>query len=200
LSTISIPLFPLRTVLFPDGPPPRRLPAPRDLEMISAGKKQDTSIGVVLATPDSESADGDTFTANRVGTLAKVTDWYQGSDGILGVTACGSSRFSVMSHERQADGLYVGEVELLANEPVEPFPEKYVSMANLLEAVIDDLGLLYTDLEKRYDDATWVGYRFAEVLPISLDEKQFCLELSGSGRRLEFLQPLPRSIRKETSQ
>ena len=116
------------------------------------------------------------------------------------MTACGGSRFSVMSYERQTDGLYIGEVELLAHEPIEPLPEKYISMANLLEAVIDDLGLLYTDLEKRYDDATWVGYRFAEVLPISLDDKQFCLELSGSERRLKFLQPLLRSMSKETSQ
>ncbi len=202
MSTISIPLFPLRTVLFPDGPLPLRVFETRYLDMISTCMKQDSSFGVVLATPDNESTDGsgDTFSTNRVGTLAKVIDWYQGSDGILGVTACGGSRFSVMSYERQSDGLYIGEVELLAHEPVESLPEKYVSMAHLLEAVVDDLGLLYTDLEKHYDDATWVGYRFAEVLPISLDEKQFCLELSGSERRLEFLQPLLRSIRMETSQ
>ena len=202
MSKISIPLFPLRTVLFPDGPLPLRIFEPRYLDMISRCMKQDSSFGVVLATPENENADSDSdsFTANRIGTLAKVADWYQGSDGILGVTACGGSRFSVMSYERQTDGLYIGEVELLAHEPIEPLPEKYISMANLLEAVIDDLGLLYTDLEKRYDDATWVGYRFAEVLPISLDDKQFCLELSGSERRLKFLQPLLRSISKETSQ
>ena len=73
-------------------------------------------------------------------------------------------------------------------------------MSVLLENIIEDLGLLYAELEKHYDDATWVGYRFAEVLPISLDEKQFCLEQTEAVGRLEFLQPLLRAVRQETSQ
>ena len=76
MSKISIPLFPLRTVLFPDGPLPLRIFEPRYLDMISRCMKQDSSFGVVLATPENENADSDSdsFTANRIGTLAKVAD------------------------------------------------------------------------------------------------------------------------------
>ena len=79
-------------------------------------------------------------------------------------------------------------------------PAEYAAMAKLLEVIISDLGILYNEFDVRYDDASWVGYRFAEILPISLDEKQYCLEMSEPLRRLEFLQPLLRSLRQETSQ
>ncbi len=202
LTDLTVPLFPLRTVLFPDGPLPLRIFEPRYLDMISACMKDETPFGVVLATPDAESAGegSSVFSANRIGTLATVKDWYQGSDGILGITAHGGSRFAVREHRCESNGLYVGEVDLLPAEPSQPVPETYQSMASLLEAIIDDLGLLYSELDKRFDDATWVGYRFAEVLPISMDERQYCLEISDPVRRLEFLQPLLRAVRQETSQ
>ena len=40
------------------------------------------------------------------------------------------------------------------------------------------------------DDAAWVGYRLAEILPIAAAEKQFCLELDDPIERLDALSPL----------
>jgi uncharacterized protein len=40
------------------------------------------------------------------------------------------------------------------------------------------------------DDAVWVGYRLAEILPIAAAEKQFCLELNDPIQRLDVLGPL----------
>jgi len=200
VTNYSVSLFPLRTVLFPDGPLPLRIFEPRYLDMISACMKNEKPFGVVLATPDSEIGAGDAFSAHRIGTLATINDWYQGSDGILGVTAHGGSRFVVRSHELKSNGLYVGEIELLPAETAVPLPAEYAPMAHLLEAIVSDLGLLYSEFDCHFDDATWVGCRFAEVLPISLDERQYCLEISDAVGRLEFLQPLLRSIRQETTQ
>jgi Lon protease-like protein len=118
----------------------------------------------------------------------------------LGITAYGGSRFVVRSYERQSNGLYVGDIELLPAENAVALPAEYAAMAHLLEAIVSDLGLLYNESDCRFNDATWVGCRFAEVLPISLDERQYCLEISDAVGRLEFLQPLLRSIRQETSQ
>ena len=39
-----------------------------------------------------------------------------------------------------------------------------------------------------FDDAVWVGYRFAEVLPIPLAARQKLLELDDSLSRLEIIQ------------
>jgi Lon protease-like protein len=40
------------------------------------------------------------------------------------------------------------------------------------------------------EDATWVGYRLAEILPIELSDKQYCLELDDPVQRLDALAPL----------
>jgi len=193
----TIPLFPLSTVLFPDGPLPLRVFEPRYLDMVSRCLKEDTEFGVVQLLSGSEI--GEARTAS-VGTRARILDWYPGSDGILGITAVGAERFALQSASRQSDGLYVGEVESLAREPTCPLPEEYHAMASLLELIINDLGKLYDNLDENYTDATWVGYRFAEILPMSADEKQKCLEMDDALERLGFVRPLLRSIRQEVAQ
>ncbi|MFQ5635521.1 MAG: LON peptidase substrate-binding domain-containing protein [Gammaproteobacteria bacterium] len=193
----TIPLFPLTTVLFPDGPLPLRVFEPRYLDMISRCMKEDTEFGVVLLLSGSET--GVASTAS-VGSRARILDWYQGSDGILGITAVGGERFALGSMSRRPDGLYIGEVESIEPEPACPLPDEYRSMAPLLEVIINELGKLYEDLDKRYGDATWVGHRFAEILPMSLEQKQQCLELSDAVERLRMIRPLLRSIRQEVAQ
>ena len=108
--TVHIPIFPLNTVLFPGGPLPLRIFEPRYIDMVSASMKSDTPFGVLLIKDGEEAGPATTY---EVGTLAKITDFYQGSDGLLGVTALGGQRFRLISNERQHDGLNIGEVELI---------------------------------------------------------------------------------------
>ena len=193
----SVPLFPLRTVLFPEGPLPLRVFETRYLDMVSRCLREESEFGVVLIEDGSEVGPVRTVST---GTLARICDWYQGSDGILGITAVGTSRFRLQDATQQADGLYLGDVAVLDPEPQTSLPDEYRPMATLLRAIIDDLGLLYEALVKRYDDAGWVGCRFAEVLPMSLEEKQHCLELDDPIERLHYVRPMLRSIRQEPAQ
>ncbi len=170
---MQVPLFPLNTVLFPGGPLPLRIFEPRYLDMISACMKNDEAFGVLLIR---EGAEVGAATTRDVGTLARVTDWYQGSDGILGVTAIGTDRFRLLNSRQQADGLNVGEIELLPPPPAMAVPASYANLPHILETVLDDLGRLYENLERRPDDATWVAWRFAEILPVDLGKKQAILE------------------------
>lgn len=192
-----VPLFPLRTVLFPDGPLPLRVFEPRYLDMVSRCLRNDSPFGVLLLLAGSEV--GAASTAS-VGTLARIADWYQGSDGILGVTALGTSRFDLHDVDQQDDGLYLGRVTPLQAEAAVPLPDDFLPMAELLQVILDDLGKLYGDLPRRMDDATWVGCRFAEILPMPLEQKQHCLQLTDAVERLEFVRPMLRSVRWETTQ
>ena len=134
-------------------------------------------------------------TTHNVGTLARITDWYQGSDGLLGITAIGEQRFRLIASERQEDGLNIGEIETLENESVTPLPEEYQEMAAILAGVLDDLGRLYESLDRHFDDASWVTSRFVEILPIDLEEKQRCLEQSDPVERLQIVRKLLDSAR-----
>ena len=50
--------------------------------------KSDSPFGVLLIRHGGEAGSA---TTHSVGTMAKITDWYQGSDGLLGVTAVGEN-------------------------------------------------------------------------------------------------------------
>ena len=189
---MQVPLFPLNTVLFPGGPLPLRIFEPRYLDMISSCLRSDAPFGVVLIREGHETGPATTY---DVGTLARITDWYQGSDGLLGITAVGERRFRVLSKSRQRDGLNIGDVEIIDTEPSAELPEEYQPMAQILAGVLGNLGRLYESLDTNYEDAGWVGYRFAEILPIAPEQKQSCLEIEDPIERLRVVREVLRDVR-----
>lgn len=184
---LSIPLFPLNTVLFPGGPLPLRIFEARYLDMISDCLRNDHGFGVVLIQSGNETGASAIY---EIGTLAKVVDWHQEPDGLLGITARGNERFRLKSARVQADGLQLGEVEIIEPEAKVKLPERYALLAHILEGVLDDLDSHYQALEKDFEDASWVGYRLAEVLPVPCEQKQVFLELDDPVERLEMLRPI----------
>ncbi len=189
---MRVPLFPLNTVLFPGGPLPLRIFEARYLDMISHCMRHESPFGVLLIRDGDEAG---VSTTHNVGTLARITDWYQGSDGLLGITAIGEQRFRLIASQRQDDGLNIGEIEVLDNEPNLPLPEEYQEIATILAGVLDDLGRLYESLDRHFDDAGWVTSRFVEILPIDLEEKQRCLEQNDPVERLHIVRELLKATR-----
>lgn len=189
---MDIPIFPLRAVLFPGGPLPLRIFESRYIDMISHCMKNEAPFGVLLIREGDELG---LATTHEVGALASITDWYQGSDGVLGVTAVGGQRFRLLSSRQQRDGLNIGSIEVIAPEPDMKLPDEYASLRKILENVLDDLGRLYESLERRFDDAVWVTYRLIEILPIDLEQKQQFLESSDTLERLQLIDELLNSVR-----
>lgn len=189
---MQVPLFPLNTVLFPGGPLPLRIFEARYLDMIGDCMKRDEPFGVLLIREGAETGPAQTF---DVGTLARIVDWYQGSDGLLGVTAIGERRFRLLSSSTRNDGLNVGNVEQLPDGPASPLPEEFAPMAKILDDILDDLGRLYEGLERRLDDAGWVSYRFIEILPVDLLQKQQCLERDDPMERLTLVRDMLETVK-----
>ncbi|MGD8976720.1 MAG: LON peptidase substrate-binding domain-containing protein [Gammaproteobacteria bacterium] len=190
---IDIPLFPLRTVLYPGGPLPLRIFETRYVDMVGRCLKQDLGFGVIAQV---ESRQQDRVALHQVGTLARIVDWYQFDDGLLGITAVGETRFLLKEIHRQEDGLNVGRVEFLEPEAPLPMSDRFTPLLTLLENILAELEPQYRFIEKHFDDAGWVGCRLAEVLPLSLEQKQMFLELSDPLKRLDMLMPLVESLRK----
>lgn len=160
--------------------------------MVSHCLKTDTPFGVLLIRDGKDTSAATTF---DVGTMATISDWYQGSDGLLGITAIGKHRFRLISSECQDDGLNVGEVEVIEPEKSLPLPNEFRALPRILANVLDDLGRLYETQDRQYDDAVWVGYRFLEILPIDLARKQSSLESSNTSNRLRLVNELLDSVR-----
>jgi Lon protease-like protein len=183
----SIALFPLNVVLFPEGPLPLRIFETRYVDMVRTCMREDSRFGVVLIRVGHEVGPAETY---DVGTLAKIVDFHQLSDGFLGLSCVGEQRFRILSRSRQADGLNLAQVENLEVEPASPVPERHARIPELLKTVLPQLGAAYSGVEMRLEDASWVGFRLAEILPIGAPEKQFCLELIDPIKRLDLLKKL----------
>lgn len=190
---MQVPLFPLNVVLFPGGPLPLRIFETRYTDMVSERMQSDGPFGVLLIK-DGQEAGGPAATW-EVGTLARITDFYQGSDGLLGVTAIGEQRFRLLSAERAADGLNIGTIELLPDEPDVPLPSEFSPLADILAGVLDDLGKLYETLPRHLDRAGWVANRFIEILPIRLEEKQALLDDNDPLGRLALVREVLNNVR-----
>jgi len=183
----SIALFPLNIVLFPGGALPLRIFETRYVDMVRRCMRGSQAFGVALIREGNEVGPAETF---DVGTLAKIVDFHQLSDGLLGLSCIGEQRFRIRGRGRQADGLNLAEVDWLASEPTVAVPARHARLSELLKSVLPQLGEVYTGIEMRLDDAAWVGHRLAEILPIPLTDKQSCLELDDPIERLDVLGPL----------
>ncbi len=190
---VEIPLFPLRTVLFPGGPLPLRIFETRYVDMIGRCLKEEIGFGVVALKNGEEAGSGK---VHQVGTLARIIDWYQFDDGLLGITALGETRFLLHDIHQQEDGLNIGHVDFLEAEPEVELPARFQPLLALLQNVLSELEAQYRFVEKRYEDAGWIGCRLAEVLPLTLEQRQMCLELGDPIRRLDVLAPIIEGLKR----
>jgi hypothetical protein len=196
MTQVELPLFPLSTVLFPGGPVSLRIFEPRYLGMVSRCMREMHGFGVVLIDSGSEVGEAQFV---GVGTVAEIVDWHRRRDGLLGIEAQGRERFRVVRSRRQADGLYVGDLEPLPREPQIAFPDAFESLRGLLRSLLEELGAQYARITPDYDDATWVGYRLAELLPLSGPARQALLELEDPLERLEALRRHAEQIETRTA-
>jgi len=186
------PLFPLNTVLFPGGPLPLRIFETRYLDMVRHCMRQRCPFGVVLIRAGSEVGATGAGATCAVGTTARIVDFDSLPDGLLGITCLGERKFKVTKHWQQDDGLHLGDIEFAVPEGRVELPGEFRHLGELLTKVLPELGELYADVPKHFTDASWVGCRLAEILPLSLSEKQYCLELDDPIARLARLNPLIR--------
>jgi Lon protease-like protein len=185
----SLPLFPLRTVLFPGGLLPLKVFEQRYVEMTKACMRDDAPFGVCLITQGEEVAtpDGASPEFATIGTLARITNFDMPQLGILHLQTQGLDRFEVQSHRVDGSGLVVGNVTSIAEEPQHPLSDAYAPLARVLELIAARIGAQNFPADARYDDASWVGYRLAELLPLPLSIKQRMLEVNDANVRLAAL-------------
>lgn len=183
-----IPLFPLRTVLFPGGPLSLRIFEPRYVAMVSRCMRDGTGFGVVLILEGGEV--GDVAALASMGTRAGIEDFSQLPDGLLGILCRGEDRFYLLDRERQADGLYLGTVRWLPEAAPIRLPAEYRALGDAVRQALPQFGARYAGTAPKYDEAGWVGCRLAEMLPMQQEDRQRLLEIDDPLERLALLSPL----------
>lgn len=179
-------IFPLHTVLFPDGTLPLKVFEQRYLEMTKACLRDDRPFGVCLIKEGREV--GTAAVPEAVGCLASIAHWDMPQLGVFHITARGGQRFRIRERRVAPNHLISAAVELIPADA--PAPEVDTLCREVLQAVIEKVGAGRFPAPLRLDDAAWVGYRLAEVLPLDASVKQELLELTDARARLARLRKI----------
>ena len=181
----SIPIFPLKTVLFPDGLLPLRIFEARYLDMASQCMRAGTAFGVCLIVRGEEV--GSPAEPAAVGCLARIREWDMAQFGVLNLLTQGQQRFRLISCQSEQNGLLRGEIEVIEPDPLYPVSSTDTLCVRVLRSLLGELDERLVARPHRYDDGVWVGNRLAELLPLPLPMKQELMELNDSGKRLDLL-------------
>lgn len=190
----KIPLFPLGTVLFPDGVIALKIFEARYLDMIKQCLREKTEFGVISINKNSDASEEDvSLSFSKIGTLAQIEDFNPIQPALYMTKSFGTQRFKLISSMQESNGLWIGEVELLENDPLIPVPQEHQKVAGLLDEIIsliqseDLLGDAPFKKPFKVDDCGWVSNRLAELLPLSLAQKNHLLAQTNPRIRLDLI-------------
>ena len=181
----GLPLFPLGTVLFPEGVLPLRVFETRYVDMMRECMKLGRPFGVCLIKEGTEV--GAPATPHDVGCLASIVDFDMEQLGVINIVTRGAQRFRVLATRAQADGLVRATAEAIASDIQTAIPAQLGVCALTLRAILPNLPAGLIAEPHRFEDASWLSNRLAEILPIQTLAKQRLMELPDANARLEII-------------
>lgn len=177
--SVEVAIFPLNTVLFPDGVLPLRVFEQRYLEMTKVCLRDDTPFGACLIREGREV--GAPAVPETVGCLARITHWDMPQLGLFQLLARGTDRFRILGTRVSRNGLISASIELLpADIPAAADP----ACREVLRLIMEKVGADRFPSPAMLDDAAWVAYRLAEILPVDMSLRQHLLEMQDPAERL----------------
>ena len=196
---IRLPLFPLRTVLFPGGRLPLQIFEVRYLDMIGRAHREGMPFGVVCLTEGDEvrrNVDGNfqSEAFHLFGTLARIDQLERPRPGLITLRCTGLQRFRLERTQCLPHGLWVGEADTLPDDPPVPIPPDLGHTRFALQRVVSDLrdqGVGEDDMPIQgpwhFDDCGWVANRWCDLLPLSNTLRQHMLVVDSPLVRLELI-------------
>ncbi len=196
LTLSSLPLFPLASVLFPDGVLALRVFEVRYLDMVRKCHQTGAPFGVASLTQGSEvrraGAPDEQF--HDVGTLAVIEQLASPQPGLITLVCKGTERFRITQRNHLVHGLWIASVSQLDRDLSIPIPEDLKKTATALTQVLHTLHArdalnpaAKLPTPEQLDDCGWVANRWCELLPVPMELKQRLMELDNPLVRLELV-------------
>ena len=184
--TETLPLFPLHAVLLPGAALQLRVFERRYLDLVRDCGRNGSTFGVCLILEGGE-VDAPATPAT-FGTEAVIEDFDIGEDGLLSLRLRGRRRFRVLRTRVRDNGLVVGEVEWRDADADDELRPEHGLLATVLEKLFEQIDQQAPSLSPaQLDNAAWVGWRLAELLPISAAQRLSLLQQDDPHARLDRL-------------
>ncbi|HVJ37520.1 MAG TPA: LON peptidase substrate-binding domain-containing protein [Stenotrophomonas sp.] len=182
----QLPLFPLHAVLVPGASLALRVFERRYLDLVRDCSHHGAGFGVCLILEGHEV--GAPATPAAFGTEARIEDFDMGADGVLVLRLRGARRFHVERTRVRDNGLVVGQVHWREPDNDDELRPEHALLAILLERLIEQAGAQYAaSSPAQLDQAAWVGWRLAELLPLTESQRLSLLQQDDPHARLDLL-------------
>lgn len=191
----EIPLFPLSIVMFPGGRFDLQIFERRYIDLIRHCLRSETGFGIcLLKRGDETTQENLEQSIYDTGTYAKIIDWNQLENGLLGITVEGQIKFSVSDYWKGDDDIFHANVEFSEAESAdsEPIPveNRFDGLSVLLRRLENHPMVEKKKLVVDYDNLWDLGWRLSELIPIKLEERQKLLEVDDPWERVKNIERL----------
>jgi Lon protease-like protein len=181
-----LPLFPLHTVLLPGASLGLRVFERRYLDMVRDCGRNGHGFGVCMILQGDEA--GTPALPAAFGTEAVIEDFDTGADGLLTLRVRGARRFHVERTRVRDNGLIVGEVQWREADLDDSLRPEHALLATVLQHFLEKAGGEHSKVSNaRFDDASWVSWRLAEILPLEDAQRLSVLQEDDPHERLSML-------------
>lgn len=186
MTTQTLPLFPLHGVLLPGAALGLRVFEARYLDLVGECGRNGDCFGVCLILDGEEV--GAPATPAAWGVEARIEDFDMGSDGVLQLKLRGARRFHVLNTRVRDNGLVVADVEWCLLDHDDELRPEHALLSILLEHILEYAGsALAGSGQAQMDQAAWVGWRLAELLPLAEEQRLLLLQEDDPHERLDHL-------------
>lgn len=185
-SQTALPLFPLHGNLLPGAGITLRIFEPRYLDLLRHCSRTNSTFGICLIL-DGEEVGAPAMPAGW-GVEARIEDFDTGADGMLLLRLRGARRFQVEQVQVSDNGLVIGQVQWCPPDSDDEVRPEHALLSLLLERIIEQVGGPYAKAGKElFEQAAWVGWRLAELLPLEEGQRLQLLQLDDVHQRLNLL-------------
>ena len=193
---MTLPLFPLNTVLFPGCVLDLQIFEARYLDMVARCMKQGTGFGVVCILDGREVGNAPQGIAG-IGCDALIRDFQQQDNGLLGIRVEGGRRFEVLGTELQRDQLLLAQIEWLDDAPEQPLQEEDQDLLALLKALAEHPMVAALNMNTEVAGQQSLSNQLAYLLPFAEADKIELLQVNDPQQRLDGIQVLLDEIQGE---
>ena len=186
---MTLPLFPLNTVLFPGCVLDLQIFEARYLDMIARCMKQGSGFGVVCILEGSEVGDAPQDIA-LIGCEALIRDFKQQDNGLLGIRVEGGRRFQVLSTQAQPNQSLLAEIEWMDEVAEQPLGEEDQDLLALLKALAEHPMVAALEMNTEVSGQQSLGNQLAYLLPFAEEDKLELLQVDDPQQRLDGIQVL----------
>lgn len=174
-------------MLFPGVTLPLRIFEQRYLRLVTETLKADSGFGVALIRSGREVGRASVW---PVGLHVQIVDWSQGEEGLLHIQVCGQRRFRILETHSAEDGLLLGEVEWLPDEPPSPVPANCDGLLEVLGELKQHAAMQSLHFAP-VDSADALSWQLAQLLPL---DDRVRVELLATSDPLERLATIASSL------